>query len=261
MSDKSDLLAAHEARGARAAEAEAEALRSLRPIARWRFGRLLANARAGARMRENLKSEGVRYLAGARRALLVLGAALSSRGVLDSADDIMFLEWGEVPRVRAGELDPRPLVARRRAEYRANRAVTPPPVVLGEWDGVGAAGGAGASAALDTLTGLGVASGIARGPARVIPSIFSPERVLPGEVLLAPVTDPGWTPHFLTASAIVVDMGGMLSHGSIIAREYGIPGVVNVGNGTSVIATGDIVEVDGSAGVVRVIERRAPAGS
>lgn len=84
--------------------------------------------------------------------------------------------------------------------------------------------------------------------------------MLPGEVLVAPVTDPGWTPHFLTASAIVVDMGGMLSHGSIIAREYGVPGVVNVGNGTSIIATGDLVEVDGSAGVVRVLQRAGRAG-
>ena len=109
----------------------------------------------------------------------------------------------------------------------------------------------------DVLEGLGVAAGVARGRARVIRSLHTDERVLPGEVLVAPVTDPAWTPYFVPAAAIVVDMGGMLSHGSIIAREYGIPGVVNVGPATTLIATGDLVEVDGSAGVVTVLERAA----
>lgn len=274
MTDATDLVAAHEARGKRAGEREAEALAKLRSLARWRFARALERARDGARMRENLKSEGVRYLAAGRKGLLVLGERMAARGLIDSADDIFFLTFEDIAPVRAGTLDAHPLVTARRAEYRANRAVTPPAVVIGEWDGraadsagagagagAGAAAGAGApSAGLPTLTGLGVAAGVARGPARVIHSVFSTERVLPGEVLVAPVTDPGWTPHFLTASAIVVDMGGMLSHGSIIAREYGIPGVVNVGNGTSVISTGDIVEVDGSAGVVRVVARAGGAG-
>lgn len=85
---------------------------------------------------------------------------------------------------------------------------------------------------------------------------LSGERVLPGEVLVAPFTDPGWTPYFVPAVGIVVDMGGMLSHGSIIAREYGIPAVVNVGDATSVISTGDLVEVDGDHGIVRILERK-----
>ncbi len=74
---------------------------------------------------------------------------------------------------------------------------------------------------------------------------------------MAPFTDPGWTPYFVPAAGIVVDMGGMLSHGSIFAREYGIPAVVNVGDATSSIATGDLIEVDGDRGVVRVLERHA----
>jgi pyruvate,water dikinase len=77
--------------------------------------------------------------------------------------------------------------------------------------------------------------------------------VLPGEILIAPFTDTGWTPCFLAASGIVMDMGGMLSHGSIVAREYGIPAVVNVGSATQSITTGQIVRVDGEHGVVVVL--------
>ena len=76
---------------------------------------------------------------------------------------------------------------------------------------------------------------------------------MPGEILLSPFTDPGWTPYFLMAAGIVMDMGGMLSHGSIVAREYGIPAVVNVGPATRIIQTGQIVRVDGGRGVVTVL--------
>jgi pyruvate,water dikinase len=77
--------------------------------------------------------------------------------------------------------------------------------------------------------------------------------VLPGEVLVAPFTDPGWTPYFLPAAAIVVDQGGLLSHGSVIAREYGIPAVVNVGPATRTVRTGQLLRVDGNRGQVTVL--------
>jgi pyruvate,water dikinase len=77
---------------------------------------------------------------------------------------------------------------------------------------------------------------------------------MPGEVLVAPVTDPAWAPCFLNAAAIVMDQGGMLSHGSILAREYGIPCVANVGAATKIISTGRCIEVDGTHGTVRILE-------
>jgi pyruvate,water dikinase len=70
--------------------------------------------------------------------------------------------------------------------------------------------------------------------------------------LVAPSTDPGWTPLFMTAGGLVMEMGGMMSHGSIVAREYGIPAVVGVPGATTVIRTGDVVTVDGANGVVRL---------
>jgi pyruvate,water dikinase len=101
--------------------------------------------------------------------------------------------------------------------------------------------------------GLGVSPGVARGQARVFSDHTSTERILPGEILVAPYADPGWSLHFLQASAIVVDLGGMLSHGSIIARELGIPAVANVQTASRLIRTGQLLEVDGNLGTVRVL--------
>lgn len=91
-------------------------------------------------------------------------------------------------------------------------------------------------------------------PARVILRASNQETVQPGEILIAPFTDPGWTPYFVPAAAIVMDQGGLLSHGSIVAREYGIPAVVNVGPATKLIRTGQIIQVDGDRGEVRVLD-------
>jgi pyruvate,water dikinase len=102
--------------------------------------------------------------------------------------------------------------------------------------------------------GLGVSAGTATGRARVILRSDAHERVQPGEILVAPFTDPGWTPYFVPAAGIVMDMGGMLSHGSIVAREYGIPAVVNVGPATQIIRTGQWLEVDADRGVVKVLD-------
>ncbi|MFH1462843.1 MAG: PEP-utilizing enzyme [Pseudomonadota bacterium] len=96
--------------------------------------------------------------------------------------------------------------------------------------------------------------GVAEGPARVILPTDAGARVLPGEVLVAPFTDPGWTPHFLTAAAVVMDLGGVLSHGAVVAREVGVPAVVNVGPATRCIRTGQRVRVDAFRGEVWVLD-------
>ncbi len=110
----------------------------------------------------------------------------------------------------------------------------------------------------DILQGTPVSPVIVTGRARVI---FDPGRngpLLPGEVLVAPVTDAGWTPLFALASALAVDICGTLSHGSTVAREYGLPAEANVRTGTRTIRTGDLVRVNGNKGTVTVLER-APA--
>jgi pyruvate,water dikinase len=102
------------------------------------------------------------------------------------------------------------------------------------------------------LVGLAVSPGLAVGKARVILRADDHECLRPGEILVAPATDPGWTPYFLGAAGIVVDIGGQLSHGSILAREFGIPAVVNVGDATRRIRTGQVIRVDANRGIVTI---------
>ncbi len=102
-----------------------------------------------------------------------------------------------------------------------------------------------------TLKGAPASAGTVTGKARVI---MDPQgaHLEPGEILVAPSTDPGWTPLFLTAGAMVMEMGGPISHGAVVAREYGIPAVVGVPGATVRINTGDVITVDGAAGTVRI---------
>jgi len=229
--------------------------RTLRhPLKRWWLGYLVRRGQRGLAFRENVKSEAVRSVALLRAALLEAGRRLQSRGLLRDRADVFFLEIEELEetlrgRPRAGMTDA--LVARQ-AERARLEAITPPPIVVGEFvprDRVRPTG----APADGAYSGLGVSPGVATGRARVIHRVELGAQVLPGEILVAPCTDPGWTPLFLTAAGIVADIGGQLSHGSIIAREYGIPAVVNVGLATQLLRTGQMLEVDGDRGVVRVV--------
>jgi pyruvate,water dikinase len=106
---------------------------------------------------------------------------------------------------------------------------------------------------MNKVKGLPGSAGVARGTARVICSLAEAGKLQPGDVLVAVSTEPPWTPLFATASAIVTDSGGVLSHSAVVAREYRIPAVVGTGNATSTIIDGQLIEVDGNAGIVRVI--------
>jgi pyruvate,water dikinase len=104
------------------------------------------------------------------------------------------------------------------------------------------------------LTGIGTSPGVVTAPASVLHSPTDFESFLPGNILIAITTTPAWTPLFTSASAVVTDIGGPLSHSSIVAREYGIPAVMAVGSATRIIKNGQTVTVDGSAGTVSIHE-------
>ncbi len=106
----------------------------------------------------------------------------------------------------------------------------------------------------DAIKGVGASSGRVTAPARVLAGPQDFGAMQPGEVLVARMTTPAWTPLFAMAAAIVTDVGGPLSHGSIVAREYGIPAVLGTGVATQRLATGQQVTVDGDAGTVTVAE-------
>jgi phosphohistidine swiveling domain-containing protein len=191
-----------------------------------------------------------------RRILLAIGTRLCQTGVLAEPDDVFFLQLQELEAVLhdGADLDVPGIVATRRAEYGRNRSIAPPEVVVGRFDPdqyVPEPEAAGADA--DVLHGVAASAGVATGQARVILRADTDEQVRAGEILVAPFTDPGWTPYFVPAAGIVTEQGGLLSHGSIIAREYGIPAVVNVPAATRIIRTGQSLRVDGNRGVVTIL--------
>jgi pyruvate,water dikinase len=225
------------------------------PIKRMIFNHLLFRSQQGSVFRENVKSEIIKLVVVLRRMLLELGRILWEKGVLKNQDDVFFLRFKEIEPVVQGKanFDIRQVIAARRAEYEKNSLISPPDAIFGKFDPDKYVPES-VDTDVETLTGMPVSCGVATGKARVILRTDSDQQVLAGEILIAPFTDPGWTPYFVTAAAIVMDQGGILSHGSIVAREYGIPAVVNVGQATRIIKTGQTVEVDGNRGVVRILQ-------
>ena len=226
------------------------------PVKRWLFSRALRATQDLTVYREQLKNHGIRRIACLRRALLALGQKLQEQGTLSRRDDIFFLEVAELEPVAAGiaSFDWRERIEWRRREYETNLKLNPPRVVNGRFD-PNAPGSPAANADAKLLEGIPVSPGLVTGPARVILRTDDHEQVLPGEILIAPFTDPAWSPYFITAAGVVVEQGGILSHGSIVAREYGLPAVTNVTSATRAIRTGDLVQVDGNRGRVSVLKR------
>lgn len=226
------------------------------PLKRWIFSRALRRAQKLAINREEWKNQAVRQLTTLRRVLLALGERLAREGVLAQADDVFFLEVTETISLATGQahFDHLALIRQRRAEYEMNLTLTPPPVVVGRFDANTPAAPT-PDAGATTLQGIPVFPGVVTGPARVILRADDHEQVRPGEILVAPFTDPAWTPYFVTAAGLVVDQGGILSHGSIVAREYGLPAVTNVGSATRDIRTGDLIQLDGTRGRVTLMKR------
>jgi phosphohistidine swiveling domain-containing protein len=224
------------------------------PVKRLVFNHIVHRAQQGVIFRENWKSEAVRYTAALRSILLELGQRLNNKGIFENTNDIFFLKLEEIVPVTRSKpnLDVKETITSRRAEYEKNKSITPPMVVIGKFDPDNYTPDV-VNTKVEVLNGLAVSPGVVTGKARVILKADTDEQVLPGEILVAPFTDPGWIPYFIPAAAIVMDVGGMLSHGSIIAREYGIPAVVNVGPATKVIKTGQTIQVDANKGVVKIL--------
>lgn len=222
-------------------------------VQRLAFRWLLPRAQGWVALRERTKSILVRAARLGDWHLEAVQARLVQYGIIADPADIFFLTHEEISAVlgRGVRLDLSARVLARRREYERNRHVILPERFRGRPVPVepAAAGHAG-----DVLKGTPVSPGRVTARARVILDPQADGPLLPGEILVAPVTDAGWTPLFALASGLVVDMGSALSHGSTVAREYGLPAVVNVRQGTTRIRTGDLVAIDGIAGTVTILE-------
>jgi pyruvate,water dikinase len=253
--DKTDPVQNYSEQTQRRRQLEEQCRRQLRnPVKRMLFNHLLVRSQASAVFRENIKSELVKLLAGMRKLLLELGRKLHAGGVLAGSDDIFFLALEEIEPVVNGraEFNIKKVIAKRRAEYDKWNLVTPPDVIVGGFDPDSYVPEE-IKTDSKVLRGLAVSPGIATGKAKVILRSDTQQQVLPGEILVAPFTDPGWTPYFVPAAGVVMEQGNLLSHGSIVAREYGIPAVVNVGSATKIIKTGQTIQVDANQGIVRIL--------
>lgn len=239
----------------------AQALRG-RPLRHWLFRRVLNQARARVRERENLRFERTRLFGRVRRIVHELGKRLYAADCLDQPDQVFYLELQELLGFVQGyatTTDLRALVRVRQAEYAgweqgpapANRFVTRGAVNTGhdfrseEVEPVLSAEG--------DLKGTGCCSGVVRGRARVVtdPRGVSLE---PGDILVAERTDPGWILLLSAAAGVVVEHGSLLSHAAIVSRELGLPSVVAVPGVTRLLRDGETLEIDGASGVIRRLD-------
>ncbi len=186
-----------------------------------------------------------------RNLLRELGRRLVNCGVLEAVDDVFYLLVDELDALPA---DASGLVARRRAEQHRLAGFAPPAVFSGGWQAASSL--ATVLAPGETLSGVGVCGGRVRGRVRIVRP-DSIDDLEPGEVLVAEVTDVGYTAAFSYAAAVVTELGGPMSHAAVVAREFGIPGVVDVQDATRRLAPGALVEVDGDSGEIRVLELAA----
>ena len=193
-----------------------------------------------------------------RLAALELGRRAVAAGRLDTAEQIFMLTADELASFAAGA-DVLASVREREQTYLALFDLEPPFVVdgcpppLSEWKRRSAAAAGAALTAGQSIAGVPGCPGVARGIARVVLDPSDPSQLDAGEVLIAPITDPSWTPLFVAASAVVVQVGSPFSHAAIVSRELGIPCVVSAGDCTTLIPDGALVEVDGTSGTVTVV--------
>ena len=214
----------------------------------------LARTQRFVKARELTKANLARTSRSFRPPARELGRRLEARGVLATADDVWFLRLDELGPIVSGELGPRAVsawVTSRKAELETLRVLELPVVFTLPVEATVAVA---VSPGERVLHGMGVSGGVARGRARVILSAEAgaEAELADGDVLVAPLTDAAWTPLFFPAAAVVVERGGMLSHASTVAREFGLPAVVAVANATRLIPDGAMVTVDGTTGTVTI---------
>jgi pyruvate,water dikinase len=253
--------------------ASQEMLNRLKGLRLKLFRKFVTPAQRYAPLRENgLADVGLGYPL-LRQMLSEIGRRFVEAGVIEKPGDIFWLHQEEVEQA-AISLDRgqtlqalSAVVPRRRAEWRAARRATPPLMlpqikIFGK-DISEIKKSRGRKQTGDSLKGVAASPGRVTAPARVLNGPQDFDQMQTGDVLVASITTPAWTPLFARAAAVVTDVGGPLSHGSIVAREYGIPAVLGTGSATKRIQNGQIITVDGSTGLVTLSNNGSsqPSGS
>jgi pyruvate,water dikinase len=221
----------------------------------------IASSRRFAAWRERGKTNAVKVLHEVRAPLFELGRRLTAQGQLDHPQQVFMALESELDLLATHAGDLTGSLRERERQWRQLFDIEPPTFVVGGEPITMLADvprkGAQKAAAVqpgDVLAGAPASPGVARGRARVVTNTSHIAAFQPGEILVAPQTDPSWTPLFMVAAGVVVDVGAMGSHAMIVSRELGIPCAAGVGGATSRIPDGTLLEVDGSSGKVTVLE-------
>jgi pyruvate,water dikinase len=220
----------------------------MRPVVR----AMLKGAVRDSNQREAARSALVAYLEALRIGLLRLAEKLCPAGALDQPEDIFNLTLDECLRAAQGTLAPRFVAqrARDRRQLLSRWATESEADIVSEHDEAPIAPALPVATGADVWTGTAVGAGAAQGRTRLVDHAAAGTALQAGDILVAPSTDPAWTPLFLKAGALVMETGGYLSHGAIVAREFGIPAVVNVPGIRAQLKDGETIRVDGNAGTI-----------
>ena len=188
-----------------------------------------------------------------KQALMAEAERLVHAGVLREKDDIFYLRFDELQDVVRTYQVNEQLIRQRREAFKSYQALTPPRVLTSEGEGI-----AGSYRRHDVpagaLLGLAVSGGVVEGRARVILDLAKAD-LEPGDILVTAYTDPSWTPLFVAIKGLVAEVGGLMTHGAVIAREYGLPAVVGVAHATRLIGDGQRIRVHGTDGYVEILDR------
>jgi pyruvate,water dikinase len=189
----------------------------------------------------------------ARNAILNVGHEFAAVDTINHGEDLFFLRMEELESLARNEInDWKTLIAERRAAYeRESRRRQVPRVLVSDgrafYEGLGAESDNG-----DLITGSPVSPGSVEGFVQVV---FNPNdaQLAPGEILVCPGTDPAWTPLMMAAGGLITEVGGMMTHGSVVAREFGIPAVVGVHQATRRLKSGQRIRLDGTTGTIMIL--------
>ncbi|MFQ5946306.1 MAG: PEP/pyruvate-binding domain-containing protein [Anaerolineae bacterium] len=217
------------------------------PLFRW----VLRHSQALTRERDTMHFELTRLIPPFRRLLFGLGNRWTDRDLIESPEDVFFLGLDELKEMAHSPRPAQDLVESRRAELEANRARPWPDIIRGGEETYSGAVDP-AEASEGELRGIAGSPGQVRGVARIVRGPEEFGLLQPGEILVAPLTNPVWTPLFAVAGGVVTEVGGILSHGAIVAREYGIPAVMSVAGVTTLVQDGQELMVDGNRGIVQL---------
>ena len=238
-------------------KARETALSRLHPPRKWFFKFILRRTEIFSTHRENLKQDFIRAHSELKKHLLHIGRMWQTEQRLAKADDILFFTIDEIEQ-QCGDASAQVInrdTAQIRMERRERQSAAPhPKKLLQRGNRFISLDEAETGASVSALKGIGCSAGVAEGRVKIIVDPANPDNLQKGDILVAVSTNPGWTPLFVPAAAVVTEIGGALSHGAIIAREYGLPMVTAVENVTTKLKDGMYIRVNGFNGQITILE-------